>query len=39
MEIAGNHYLQELIDRRENGSSKVITDLRRAGNSYLLVRR
>lgn len=39
MEIAGNYYLQKLIDRRENGSSKVITGLRRAGKSYLLVRR
>ena len=36
MEIARNHYLQELLDRRENGSIKVITGLRRAGKSYLL---
>lgn len=31
-------YLQKLIDRRENGSIKVITGIRRCGKSYLLFR-
>ena len=29
-------YLNRLIDRRENGSIKVITGIRRCGKSYLL---
>lgn len=36
MEIARNHYLNELIDRKENGSIKIITGMRRTGKSYLL---
>ncbi len=31
-------YLQKLIDRRENGSIKVITGIRRCGKSFLLFR-
>ena len=34
--IARDLYLQKLIDRRENGSIKVITGIRRCGKSYLL---
>ena len=34
--IDRNHYLQKLIDRRENGMIKVITGLRRSGKSFLL---
>ncbi|MCR5150513.1 MAG: ATP-binding protein [Clostridiales bacterium] len=36
MVIQRNHYLQKLIDRRENGMVKVITGIRRCGKSYLL---
>ena len=35
-EIARTIYVQRLIDRRENGLVKIITELRRAGKSYLL---
>ena len=35
-EIKRDIYLNRLIDRRENGSIKVITGLRRCGKSYLL---
>ncbi len=31
-------YMQKLIDRRENGSIKVITGIRRCGKSFLLFR-
>lgn len=29
-------YLNRLIERRENGLIKVVTDIRRCGKSYLL---
>ena len=35
-EIKRDIYLNKLIDRRENGSIKVITGIRRCGKSYLL---
>lgn len=35
-EIKRDLYLNRLIDRRENGSIKVITGIRRCGKSYLL---
>lgn len=35
-EIERKGYLQQLIDRKENGMIKVITGIRRAGKSYLL---
>ena len=35
-EIERNGYLQQLIDRKENGMIKIITGIRRAGKSYLL---
>ena len=34
--IRRDHYLQKLIDRKENGLIKVITGMRRCGKSYLL---
>ena len=34
--IRRDHYLQKLIDRRENGLVKVITGIRRCGKSTLL---
>lgn len=34
--IKRDRYLQKLIDRRENGSIKVITGIRRCGKSFLL---
>ena len=36
MVIQRDRYLQKLIHRRENGMVKVITGIRRCGNSYLL---
>ena len=36
MEIKRDIYLQQLIDRRDNGMIKVITGIRRCGKSYLL---
>jgi hypothetical protein len=36
MEIKRNRYLKKLIDRKWNGSVKVITGIRRCGKSYLL---
>ncbi len=35
-EIKRDMYLQELIDRQENGLIKIITGIRRCGKSYLL---
>ncbi len=34
--ISRNHYLQKLIDRKDNGLIKVVTGIRRCGKSYLL---
>ena len=34
--IRRDHYLQKLIDRKENGLIKVITGIRRCGKSFLL---
>lgn len=34
--IQREHYLQKLIDRKENGLIKVITGIRRCGKSFLL---
>ena len=34
--IKRDFYLQELIDRKENGMIKIITGIRRCGKSYLL---
>lgn len=34
--IRRDHYLQKLIDRRENGLVKVVTGIRRCGKSFLL---
>ena len=36
MRIERTNYLQELIDRKQNGMGKVITGIRRCGKSYLL---
>ena len=36
MEIKRDYYLQEIIDRMDNGLIKVITGIRRCGKSYLL---
>ena len=36
MEIKREQYLNELIERKNNGLIKVITGLRRSGKSYLL---
>ena len=36
MEIKRDIYLQQLIDRKDNGMIKVITGIRRCGKSYLL---
>ena len=36
MEIKRDVYLQQLIDRKDNGLIKVITGIRRCGKSYLL---
>ena len=36
MEIRRDIYLDRLIERRENGSIKIITGIRRCGKSYLL---
>lgn len=36
MEIKRDLYLNKLIERKENGSIKVITGIRRCGKSYLL---
>ena len=36
MEIRREAYLNQLIERRDNGMIKVITGIRRCGKSYLL---
>lgn len=36
MEIKRNFYLNELIDRMDNGLIKIVTGIRRCGKSYLL---
>jgi predicted AAA+ superfamily ATPase len=36
MVIDRPHYLQKLIDKKENGFIKVVTGIRRCGKSYLL---
>ena len=36
MEIKRDFYLNELIDRIDNGLIKIITGIRRCGKSYLL---
>ena len=36
MEIPRNNYLQQLIARRGNGQTKIITGIRRCGKSFLL---
>lgn len=36
MEIRRDAYLQKLVSRKNNGSTKVITGIRRSGKSYLL---
>ena len=36
MKIQREYYLQQLIERRENGLVKVVCGLRRCGKSYLL---
>ena len=36
MEIKRDIYLQQLIERRDNGMIKVITGIRRCGKSFLL---
>ena len=38
MEIKRNTYLNKLIDHRGNGMIKIVTGLRRAGKSYLLLK-
>ena len=36
MEISRNQYLNQLIERKNNGMVKIITGIRRCGKSYLL---
>lgn len=36
MQIAREHYLQQIIDKKDDGMVKVITGIRRCGKSYLL---
>ena len=36
MEIKRDRYLQEIINRKDNGLIKIVTGLRRTGKSYLL---
>lgn len=36
MEIERNTYLQQLIDRKDNGLIKIIIGIRRCGKSFLL---
>ena len=37
MEIARDHYLQRLVERKGNGLIKIVTGIRRCGKSYLLL--
>ena len=39
MEIKRDAYLQQLIERKDNGMIKVITGIRRCGKSFLLFRK
>lgn len=34
MDIKRGHYLQQLIDKKDDGMIKVITGIRRCGKSY-----
>jgi predicted AAA+ superfamily ATPase len=36
MEIRREAYLNQLIERRDNGMIKIVTGIRRCGKSYLL---
>ena len=36
MDIKREHYLQQLINKKDDGMIKVITGIRRCGKSYLL---
>ena len=36
MEIQREAYLNQLIERRDNGMIKIVTGIRRCGKSYLL---
>ena len=36
MEIKREFYLNELVDRLDNGLIKIVTGIRRCGKSYLL---
>lgn len=36
MQYARNHYMEQLVRKKDNGRIKVITGLRRSGKSYLL---
>lgn len=38
MEISRNQYLNQLVERNNNGMVKIITGIRRCGKSYLLFR-
>ncbi len=38
MQIERNTYLNMLIERKDNGSAKVVTGIRRSGKSYLLTK-
>ena len=38
MKIRRDHYLNELLIRRQNGMIKVVTGMRRSGKSYLLLK-
>ena len=36
MEIARDYYLQQLIEKKDNGRVKIVTGIRRCGKSYLV---
>jgi len=38
MKISRDSYINELMKRRQNGMIKVVTGMRRAGKSYLLLK-